>query len=292
MPSRLGIVASLVALAACGGPSTLTMTNGPRGRLIEAPVPVRHATSAPPAPEPPLPGRPFADSPITAFAEQLTDFVLAALEGRSLPPLPIETRAPIDAPEIEWRSRRGPRPRRLDVLAVAIEVELVLKRGEPDPDAAGPDRWGAVRATIAITRHGLRVVSLQPRAMSPDPLGGALPSGLAGLADVSRRLLSDLRRGDVSAYALNEADRRLLANDAVWTQLHEDGPPLRRAGQIARMLEGLPDEPLAYWLDDVGILARDEEGRLYALTLELDPRGSTFVLSTSPLIEVRRLWPE
>ncbi len=287
------VLAMVVLLAACGGPSTTALTRGPRGRLIDAPLPARRAGLPRTAPAPlPIPGRPFADSPISGFAEQHADSALAAVEGRPLPPPPVATHVPVDTPEIEWSERARPRPRRLDVLAVALEVELVLKRGRPDGSATGPERWGSLRATLAITRNGVRVVSLRPGAMSPDPQGGAPPRGLEGLGPLSRRFLADLRRGDMSSYELTEADRALLANDAVWVQVHEDGPPLGRARELARMLEGLPDTPLAYWLDDVGVLARDEEGRLYALTLELDPYGDTFALATSPLIEVRRLWPE
>lgn len=287
-------ILTVLALAACGGPSTTALTRGPRGRLlIDAPAPARSAAVPRAAPPPaPIPGRPFADSPITPFAEQLADYALAAVEGRPLPPPPVPTRTPVDTPEIDWSERARPRPRRLEVLAVALEIELVLKRGRPEDSATGPERWGTLRTTLAVTRNGVRVVSLRPGAMTPDPQGGAPPRGLEGLRELSRRFLADLRRGDVSAYELTEADRALLANDAVWVQVHEDGPPLRRARELARMLEGLPDAPLAYWLDDVGVLARDEEGRLYSLTLELDPYRDTFALATTPLIEVRRLWPE
>lgn len=296
MIPRLAMVAALaLALLGCGGPSTMTMTYGPRGRLIDAPVrprrPAAWERAVTPAPVP-IAGRPFADSPISPFAERLADFALAAIEGRPLPAAPLPTRAPLDAPEIDWSEHAQPRPRQLDVLAVAIEVELVLKRGDPTADASGAERWGTLRTTLAITRNGIRVVSLRPGVMSPDPPGGTPPPGLEGLVEVSRHLIADLRRGDVSAYELTEADRRVLANDAVWAQVHEDGPPLGRASEIAAMLEGLPDAPLAYWLDDLGVLARDEEGRLYSLSLELDPRRGTFALSTSPLIEVRRLWPQ
>ncbi len=289
-----GIALAFVA-GSCGGPSTLTLTRGTRGRLFADPParvhrPAAWEMTATPVAYPDT--RPFAPSPITPFAEAIADLALAAIEARPLPPSPVPYRHAIDgAPEVEWAQRTTPRPRRLTVLATAMQLDLVLKRGVPSDDAVGVDRWGRVQATVVVGHNGVRIVSLRPLAMTPHGTEGSPPPGLEGLPELARTILSDLRRGDVSAYELNDADRELLANDAVWAQLHADGPPLARAPQITAMLEGLPDAPLAFGLDDVGVLARDEEGRLYSLGLELDPIDGSFALATTPLVSVRRLWP-
>lgn len=286
----------LLALGAgCGG-ETLPMTRGAQARLWVERAPARPRPASPaPAPEQPavVPGRPFAPTPLTGFAEALSDLALDAVQGQPLPPSPIPTRSPLgrEPAEIEWWPPGEPRPRRLDVLAVGLEVDLVLKRGEPPEAGTLAERFGVLRVTFVVNRNGLRVVSLRPGAMSAQPGGGSPPRGLEGLREAAQALVASLRRGDVSAYQLTGADRQLLANDSVWHQLHEDGPPLGRAREIAPLLEGLPDAPLAYRLDDVGVLARAEDGRLFALSLELDPQDGTYVLSTTPLVRVRRLWP-
>jgi hypothetical protein len=294
---RLAAAVVLAALAGCGGPSMLPLTRSTRGRLIaEPPVRVRRPAAwelAARTPEPLPDGRPFAASPITPFADAITDLALAAVEGRTLPPSPVPFRHPVDgAPVLEWSSRTTPRPAHLTVLAMALQLDLVLKRGTPADDAVGIDRWGTLRTTVVVGHNGLRIVSLRPAAMTPHGTEGAPPHGLEGLRELATTLIADLRRGDVSAYELTDEDRRILANDAVWAEIYEDGPPLARAPQIAAMLEGLPNTPLAYGLDDLGVLVRDEEGRLYSLTLELDPTpDGSFALATTPLVEVRRLWP-
>lgn len=290
---RIALLALGLALPACWG-GTSSMTLGPRAHLIETPPRARrpaawemHAIeTAPP------PGRPFAETPITSFAEQIADFALAAAYGAVLPPPPVATRRPLERhPIVDWSERIATRPAHLEAIAVAIELEVILKRGEPD-DSAPSERWGSVHATLVVNRNGLRVVSLRPGAVSPGPRGGVLPRGLTGLDGAVRTLLADLRSGDVLHYEIDERDRRLLANDAVWAQLHEDGPALGRARQVGAILEVLPHEPLAYVLDDVGVLARDGDGQLYGLSLELDPHGDTFALATTPLVSIRRLWPQ
>lgn len=294
----IALLALGLALPACWG-GTSSMTMGPRARLIETPPRARRPTAweMRAIEAAPLPGRPFAPTPITPFAEGITDFALAAAYGAPLPPPPVATRRPLDGHSItsphvvDWSERIATRPERLEAMAVAIELEVILKRGEPD-DAAPSERWGSVHATLVVNRNGLRVVSLRPGAVSPSLRGGSLPRGLEGLEDALRTLLGDLRSGDVLHYELDDRDRRLLANDAVWAQLHEDGPPLARARQVGAILETLPHAPLAYVLDDIGVLARDEHGHLYGLSLELDPDGGTFSLQTTPLVSVRRLWPQ
>ncbi len=291
---RLGAALLLLAAGCGGGPTPMVLGTG--GRLIESPPRPRHMMLAEPPPTPAperLPTRPFAETPITAFAESITDLALAALERRPLPPSPVPTRRPIDSDEIvEWSGFVGPRPSRLEVLAVAIEVDLILKRGEPPPDGENAARWGSLRTTLVVNRNGLRLVSLRPAVMSPDPGGGVPPAGLEGLEPIARQLIAHLRRGDVSPYDLTEQDRQLLSNDMVWREVLQDRPTHARVREVASMLVELPDAPLAYRLDDVAILTRDPEGRLYGLSLELDAQGNSFVLTVSPLLHVRRLWPQ
>jgi hypothetical protein len=221
----------------------------------------------------------------------LIDLALAAVQGHAAPS-PVPTRRALsDPPRVAWRDVPEGRGGPLTVLGFAIEIELVLKRGEPPPDATGPERWGSLRVTYVLSVNGPRLVSLRPRVTGPSSEGGALPAGLEGLADLARELLSDLRRGDPSRYELTAADRALLANDSLWARVADQRLMNAPVAAIQQMLTSLPNEPLAYRLDDVSILVRDADDRLLSLDLNFDPVDGSYALGVDPLVEVRRLWP-
>jgi hypothetical protein len=271
----------VVSLAGCGS-SPFVQASYVRERPRRSHAPMSTARELPA-------GRPFAPSPITETAEAFADLALAAIEARPLPPSPIPTAGPITS-NVDWRDGVTSL-NELSVIAVAFEVDLVLKRGVPAEDAEGVARWGELRAVIAVSRNGLRIVELRPGEMRDDATDRAAPAGLEGLVPLTRDLLSRLRAGDLSIYELTEDDRRLLANDVAWARIQHDRPHHGRLREIQEMLASLPHEPLGYRLDDVSILARDGQNRLYALSLEVDPHGDTFALVTEPLVTVRRLWP-
>lgn len=235
-------------------------------------------------------GRPFADTPLTEIADDLTALALAAIAGAPPPVDELPLDAPLETPaEIDWQAAP---PRDPVVLGIAFEIELILKRGAPDDDAVGPARWGSIRLTLALSRYGLRLVSLRPRTMSHALPGGALPTVMRGASAVATELLGAVRAGDVSAYAMGEHERQLLGNDEVWLQAQQDRVSPELVRQVQQMIATLPDEPLAWRLDDVAVLIADADDRLLSLAFEWDSDGQgSFALRTLPLIEVRQLWP-
>lgn len=235
-------------------------------------------------------GLPYADTPITPIAQELTELALAAIDGRDLPATRVPMPEPSGPTQLVWYT--DTRPRDLTILVIAFEVELVLKRGEPEEDAEGPARWGSVRATLALSRNGLRLVSLRPRTMTRQLRGGPLPPGMEGFAAVCGELLAALRRGDISGYALDDADRALLGNDDVWARVQQDRVSSALAAQIQTMLGTLPGEPLAYRFDDIALLAADEEDNLLSFAFEMEALAGSYALRTEPLLEARRLWPQ
>jgi hypothetical protein len=244
-----------------------------------------------PAPEAPRAPRRFASSPITDFGEGIRALALAAIWHQPLPAPPIEPDRPLgSSAQVVWSERSLPVPRHLDVIAFAMDIEIVLKVGEPAPDAEGHARWGSLRVTIALGENGARLVALRPIETSNAPMA-QLPPSLAQLPELAGDLLAGLRRGDLSAYDLTEDDRLLLANDAVWSELQEDRPDPALLREIGELLASLGNGPLGYRLDDLSVLARSDDNALYALSLELDRAGDRYALATSPLVHVRRLWP-
>ena len=185
--------------------------------------------------------------------------------------------------QVVWET--STRPRDVTVLVIAFEVELVLKRGEPDEDADGPARWGSVRVTFALSKNGLRLVSLRPRTMTRESRGGALPAGMEGFARVCGELIAALRRGDVSGYALDDEDRALLGNDEIWARVQRDRVSATLAAQIRTMLETLPESPLAYRFDDIAVLVADEEDNLLSFAFAMEAQAGSYALRTEPMLE-------
>ncbi|MEQ8722190.1 MAG: hypothetical protein RID81_12965 [Sandaracinaceae bacterium] len=283
------VLLTCALLASCGAPRR------PPPRVEEVVV-ARRITPPTPAPEVAAParpsGRPYAPTPISEVGEALTDLALAATQSAALPTPTLPTRRALEEPHVIWQRGLEDEPSAgLTVLAFAFEIELFFKRGEPARDAEGAARWGSVRATVALSRHGLRLVSLRPRAMSSQARGGTPPPGMEGLPALARELTDAIRAGDVTRYELTDDDRRLLSNDAVWAQAQEERLIHARVPEMQRMLRGMPTEPIAYGLDDIAILARTADDRLVTLNLELDPHQGSFALATAPLVTVHLLWP-
>ncbi|MEZ4338849.1 MAG: hypothetical protein R3B82_19700 [Sandaracinaceae bacterium] len=276
---------ALGVLAACGPPST---GSGPRPHVATRGGPSRVTSEAHREPRPS--GRPFAATPITGVADELTDLAVAVAEGRPLPETHLPLRSPLgETPQARWFTERPIGG--TTVIGIAFELELILKRGVPDDDAAPAERWGSLRLTLALSRNGLRVYSVRPRTMSRALPGGPLPPAMEGFATVAAEIVGALRAGDVSAYALDERDRELLQNDEAWLQVQDERVRPELVTQIQTMLATLPDAPLAYRLDDVAVLLVDHDERLLGYAMSWEPEGERFVLTTEPLVEARQLWP-
>ena len=286
----MGLLSLLVPLASCGG-EPLPYQRRPTPVIIPAQQPRAQERVVRAAP-PPSPEIAFARTPITETAEALSRLAVSAAMTPQIDPSPIATRRPLGTPglEVDWSSQIDGRPRGLEVLGLALEIEIVLKRGTPPDHAEGRARWGSVRATLALSRNGLRLVELRGRAMEPDLDSGRAPQGFAGLDELVAALLNDLADGDMASYRLNQDDRALLNNDTVWARVEQDFST-GQLEEVREMVRGLPREPLGIRLDDVSVLVRDERHRLLSLSMDFDPRGESFVLATAPLVRVAQLWP-
>jgi len=269
----------VIAMSSCGGPGRQHVERRDAAPQVRAPVqPTR------------TPGRPYAPTPITQVGEELTSLALAAAGGEPLPQTSAPLRSSVERPtEVDWHTEAPSSA--LTTIGIAFEVEVILKRGEPEESATPPMRWGSIRLTVVLNRNGLRLYSVRPRTMSRALPGGPLPAGMEGFATVTETFLRALRRGDVSPWALDESDRNLLGNDEVWIQVEQDRVDAALVARLQTMLAPLPEAALAYRLGSVAVLVADAEERLLSLAMEWDAEGESFVLETAPLLEVRQLWP-
>ncbi|MFK7987892.1 MAG: hypothetical protein AB8I08_17875 [Sandaracinaceae bacterium] len=269
-----------LTLFACG-PSDVGRTTG--GPLLEPRE--SEPIDAPPRPA----GRPYAAQPIAPFAEAMTDYALTAVRGGPLPEPVIPLSGEVGP--VSYREGVEPPDGAMQVLGFAFEMELVLKRGQPVPDAEGAARWGSVHAIIGVTRHGLRLVEFRPRRVRPRGSEGQPPTAMSGALPIAADLLNDVRRGDLDGWALGEPDRQLLGNDAIWSRVRADGPRAVHVRELRALLETVEGPLLGTVFGDMAVLVALPDQRLLSLALRLESTGSGYRLRASPLVEVGQVWP-
>ena len=220
----------------------------------------------------------YADSPLTPLADRVTDLVLAALHDRPLPDMGIPIEPLGEGQELlDLRGALSSVPEDLEVAGFGIEMDMVM--------AGGPlgARLGIV---LYLGPTGVRVAYV---AVSTGRRGGALPRELAEIDAVASHVLSAMRGGAIEELLIGEAERRAVADDRVWSELARERPDdetLARAVELSRT----SGDPLAYRVDDVGVLLRDSSGRWYAAELDFDHQApGVVVLENGPLVTLRRL---
>ena len=220
----------------------------------------------------------YADTPLTPLADRVTDLVVAALTDSSLPDvgIPIE---PLHEGQdlVDLHGAIGSVPEDLEVVGFGMEMDMVM--------AGGPS--GARLAIVLyLGPTGIRVAYV---AVSTGRRGGALPRELAEIDAAASHVLSAMRGGAIEAILIGEAERETVGDERVWNELVRERPDdetLARAVELSRTTE----DPLAYRVDDVGVLLRDGVGRWYTAELDFDHQGpGVVVLENGPLVTLRRL---
>lgn len=303
LQSKTSLVAVLLLLASgCGGIQGPTVVVAPAsaGEEADPALPVELSQ----APETPgdasgdegaelLSALPYADTPVTFFAEQMTRALLAAVRDEPLPQLPVPTALPIGptGPDVQYQGSEARPVGELTVLGFGMEVDFVLKVGEPDPDGAPGTQDGQLRATIYLTRNGLRLLELRSSEMGRES-GLPAPQVLCDLDSVGHDILQRVRDDTISQLFLGETERRILGNDDVWREVQEGRPSGEVLQRVRVMVDQFgPTPPITFRLDDGGILVRDEAGSVFTLSFDLDDDGSQVVLSADPFVRVQPLSP-
>lgn len=224
----------------------------------------------------------FAPSPLTELANGIRDIALAALDGRPLPSgaIPVQ---PSRDPERRVRSD-GPAPKSsdLDVLVFAMEMTLVLRA--PRDSGGDDDGRGAIEIIAFLSRTGLKVASLRTRdARSYHPL----PDWLSGVGRGGGEIFSALKSRRIGDLLVGQTERPVLGDD-LYQMLMEKRPTVERL-QEAEALAAAHDRVLGYHLDDVFLVARDRDGTVWGLELEIDESDGKHYLDGSPLVRIERV---
>ena len=253
----------------------------------------------------PLGASSFAQSPMTAFANQVIELIGTVLDGRPPPSGPLAL-VPWQSSDQLVKSRASaPTPRHADLefIMFGMELSLVLSEEARAPttapgtispplapgQTAPPSSEARRLETITfLSRAGLKLAKLSVRDASR---AHPLPPWLEGAKRFGTDIFDAARRGALESLLVGEPERPVLGNDFLFAQLLKDLPDrqeLERAQTLAktkRELHGLR-------FDDVFVLARDKRGEIWGFKLEIEEDKGQLAFETSPLIEVSRLEPE
>lgn len=287
--NKLGFILGSMAVlagAACGerptppasppAPSLEIATAQPETESSAEPIATRHpgATS-------------FAQSPMTAFANQVIDLIRGVLDGRPPPSGPL--------PLIPWQSfdrlvksrASAPTPRHADLEFIVFGIELSVVLSE-DAQAPPTSDAGRLETITFLSRSGLKIAKLSVRDASR---AHPLPPWLEGAKRFGSDIFDAARHGTLEKLLVGEPERAVLGNDLLFAQVLKDLPDrseLERAQALAKSKRGL----IGFRFDDVFVVARDKRGEIWGFKLEIEEEKGQLAFETSPLIEVSRMEPE
>ncbi len=251
------------------------------------PVPIRvspETTAGAAAPAPaddvePASRHGYADAPLTPFADRMTDLVIAALTDRPLPEVGIPVEPLRGGDRVELRDDLPAVPDRLDVLAFGIEMDVLF----------GAPASSKLHLVLLLSPTGLR---LAYASVATGHRGELLPRELGELEVAAAQVLEVLRAGQGEALLVGEAERQWLGDDRLYRELVRESPDAQTLARIAELVR-TSGSPVAYRLDDVGLLLRGSDGAWYGAELDFLHRGgAVVVLENGPLVTLRPLHPE
>jgi len=220
----------------------------------------------------------YAESPITALADSLTDLAMAAVRGEALPQTELALRQGEPGQPLVALAPGTPQPVGLSVVGLGMDLETAL------PAASG-EGGGMLRTGVFLCASGLRLADLDVREPRE---AWTLPPAFAGVEQVAATVLEALRAGRVETLVFAERDRSVIGHDGLFDLMLEGGPEAGEM-QAATAMARWQTAPSGYWIDGVALLARDEGGRLYALRMQFQQAPGSLTIETDPLVSVRRL---
>ena len=226
----------------------------------------------------------FPPSALTGLATSIRELVIAALEGRPLPAHPPTEPIRDPAKLVRLKSPLPP-VAELEFVVFALEIEIVVVDPPRTPAPGNSHENNSITGLAFLSRTGLKVGSLETSSEDKAP---PLPPWLSGAAGFGREVHAALRGGRVSTLLLGEAERPVIGNDALFREVMEENPTREKIGELERLAQRSA-EPLGYELDDVGLLARDRGGDLYAFELDFDEHDGQVVLDSAPLVRAERI---
>ncbi len=228
---------------------------------------------------------PYANSSITDFACKVTDIAFAALRGKPLPNngIAIE-RLPRGRSLVR---KRDAVPARLDVVAFIAEMDILLGLSKKASNSrAGRSRNRTLRTALYLSSTGLKLAHLRvSSAIRAYPLAPEVK----GFEPVAKDLIKALRANRLKRWLISETERPGFGNDALFRELIDEAPKTRVIRDVRDMLKTW-NEPEEYRFDDLVILVRGPDRRIYNLRLDVEHHRHGMELDSRPLVYFKQVY--
>ena len=221
----------------------------------------------------------YANTPLTSLADSMTLFAQAALSGKSLPTAPfcLAEEVPRGQPSIR---DRGTLPKgQLTWLMYGMEIDFVLEK----PDGG----LQSVTAAALVTKRGLRLVDFR---LKEGGLSGTERRGIPWQIKATvAHILSEAKAHRHERFRLRVEDLPHFA-EPISTKLVRQA----RKSELGKLV-GVTQHSgklVSYRLDDIGLFAADESGKVFVIRMDLDQGAQPqegYVLDASPMLVVSEL---
>jgi hypothetical protein len=216
----------------------------------------------------------FARSPITELGEKIVELVTAAIDGKPLPnDLPLGTprrdTGPVQLTGLDLDDAKG-----IDWFGLGIEVDFSVTTQGGTP--------ANVDTVYLLTEAGLHLIGT---SVGERERKLALPRWARGLETVAIDLLATARRGNLASLLPGDDVRRVFAADEFWEKAVKTLPKAEKLDELEALARTATSGPTGFRLDDVELVGRKPDGKLYTAKLDFDEGDGSVILE--PHVHVR-----
>jgi hypothetical protein len=269
----------LLPLVACAS----VAPRPPRAVMPVAPVTHAAPSNEPVAPEPRGGSRfGYAESPLTALADDMTGLAFAVVRGEPTPPtmLPITGIDP-DEPQQKDGGNGIPDLDRMALVGFALELDISVGQAS----ASGAERAGRLRTVVWLGSTGVRVARLR---VADHRAGRPLPAPMNGLEAVAASLHRALVAGDIRSMFLGDAERPDFQNEEMFREAIDELPDDDTLAEAHALADAASIS--GYAVDDVVVLLRAPDDGFWGLRMDFEEDSSgALVIEANPIVTVRRV---
>ena len=208
--------------------------------------------------------------------------VVAAVHARPFPPhrAELEDNAE-DLTSVVLRPGDPPVPESLTFEAFLAESDIMFPSHRTE--AATQPAW-TLRVVFFVGAGGVKIAGVRLRG---EHTPRELPAWLRGVEEAGWQVIHAARKEQLRRLLVGDVERCALRNDALFAKITEDMPDDALVDRVESMVTW--DGPTGFHADDLALVARDDQGRLWGFQLDVDHARGGVVLDSRPFVRVRLL---